>query len=356
MNNIKVREDFRRDGLAANFLVGGEQIKYLAKALPGSIINIGYPGICSEEYKSCEEILNLANGNGAELSVVGHMTKAHVDLLLNITKSHFGVSANTWLPISDYFIKKTFNEHPETILNKAEQLIRYWKNNTNAPIDVALTDVTAQEKGLDLRTANWAEKLIRAGARNIILCDTRGIGVPENLDLLFSQTKLNSETTEFHPHNDNGLALQNVNVAIKHGINVIGSSIYGAGERRTMLDTISLESLGLNVDKSSYALFEESYKSIIVDPIKNIEQVLGKGVVATGTQYRLRGRDKSLKKIFGVTSDRYILGELLNIPREELSEKYLEILKNNLLYKLRNIYFEGADLKNKIGEYKCKNL
>jgi hypothetical protein len=111
---MKVREDFRRDGLAANFLADGELVNIVAKVLPGSKINIGYPAICAGEYRSCEEILTTADNPVTELCVVGHARDDHLKKMSQIIEGYENVSANSWMPISDYFLAQTVRVDDET--------------------------------------------------------------------------------------------------------------------------------------------------------------------------------------------------------------------------------------------------
>jgi hypothetical protein len=53
---IREREDFRRDGLFANFLVDDEIMVLVARAFPGSILQVGYPAICNMEREMCRKI------------------------------------------------------------------------------------------------------------------------------------------------------------------------------------------------------------------------------------------------------------------------------------------------------------
>ena len=81
---MKVREDFRRDGLAANFLADEKMMYIVTKVLFNSKINIGYPAICDEEYRMCERILEIKPENNNEYCVVGHSRKDHLLKLAKI--------------------------------------------------------------------------------------------------------------------------------------------------------------------------------------------------------------------------------------------------------------------------------
>jgi hypothetical protein len=80
-NFLKIREDFRRDGLAANFLADKEIMKYDALAFPGNIINVGYPAICSEEKRAVKNILENLKKLDIEMAVAGHALKSHLDIM-----------------------------------------------------------------------------------------------------------------------------------------------------------------------------------------------------------------------------------------------------------------------------------
>lgn len=348
MNKIYVREDFRRDGLAANFLVTPKTIGLLGNSLPSSKINIGYPGICSEEYKSCENIILQNKDSPAELCITGHARQDHLEILLNLTKLNTNTSANIWIPVSDYFIKNTFNKDPEKIITHTENLIYKWTQKSSKPLDIALADITSNEPELIQRTKNWTKRLLEAGARNIILCDTRGISSPELTDKIFSELKKYKPHLEFHPHNDNGQALKNIKEAIKNGIKIIGTAVYCAGERKTMISPTQLRNLGLEIKDESYNLFLKSYADDIGNPEEVVDYIFGNKIIITGTQYRLRNRDQSLKPMFGVTSDRYILGRILNIDRESITENQLAHLKNELLYNQKNIVVSSEKIKEYI--------
>lgn len=220
MANINVREDFRRDGLAANFLVTPRTIGLLSNAIPSSKINIGYPGICSEEYAACKKILDSNLDSSAELCLTGHARLDHIKIMSKLIENHSNSSANIWIPISDYFIKNTFNMKPEEILKDVVSLIDTWYTMSNHPLDLALTDITANESDLISRLDLWTNKFLDKGIRKIILCDTRGIGNPIDMRKIFSQLNKYSDSLEFHPHNDLGRAKQTCNIILRNHKNV----------------------------------------------------------------------------------------------------------------------------------------
>lgn len=344
---IKIREDCRRDGLAASFLLDGEAIAHISKAFPGSIINIGYPSVCDEEYNACKEILEYNKDNtNTEFALVGHARKTHLISMNALLESYSNASANIWMPTSDYFIKRTININPKRIIDETCNLVNYWNSiNGKKHFDVALTDITAPETGIEKRINEWGRALYDVNVRSIILCDTRGIATPEFLNNLFDKIDLPRERLEFHPHNDNNYAKENVSVATNHGIYRIGTAIYSASERKNMLDPRELISKGLNYNQEAFMDFEQEFKNKIGNYHEVLEKVYGTNIITTGTQYRLRDRDPNLKMVFGVTSDTFILSKMTGLSTEEVSSSYLQHLKNTLLYENKTLALNQNELK-----------
>lgn len=347
IQKLKIREDCRRDGLAATFLLDGEAISHISNAFSGSIINIGYPSICDEEYNACKEILEYNKDNtNSEFAVVGHARKTHLISMNNLLESYPNASANIWMPTSDYFIKRTINIDPNKIIYETCNLVNYWnKINGKKHFDVALTDITASEDGIERRLNEWGRALFDVNVRNIILCDTRGIATPESLNTLLGKIDLPKERLEFHPHNDNNYAKENVTIALNHGIYRIGTAIYNSSERQNMLDPRDLVSNGLNYNHEAFLAFEQDFKNKIGDPNEILKKVYGDNVITTGTQYRLRNRDPNLKMVFGVTSDTFILSKMLGLSIEEVTSPYLQHLKNKLLYERKKLALNQSELK-----------
>ena len=344
---VSIREDFRRDGLAANFLADAELIRYTAESFPMARINIGYPGICNSEYRACEDILTGNQDVSAELCVVGHSRRDHVNIIGQLAQLHKSASANIWIPCSDKFIAATIGLPPTEVLENTKRMIDYWNAQYGArPLDVALADCTTEEPDLQERVVNWAEALLHHGARNVIVCDTQGVATPDAIHALF--TKFDSglmQRIEFHPHNDNGLAIENSLVALHHGVRYIGTSIYRGGERRTMLDPRSLLLYGLQFDPQSFAKFEKRYHQLIGNPDAVLDTIFGNNTIVTGTQYRLRDRDPSLRPLFGVTTDSHIVSSMLDIPPEEVSQSLLAQLKDRFLYEGKKLFLTAEELR-----------
>ncbi|MEK6934345.1 MAG: hypothetical protein AABW46_00545 [Nanoarchaeota archaeon] len=336
-----VREDFRRDGLAANFLADDQLISIVSKLLEGSRINIGYPAICQREYEACSRILSNSQNDSTELCVVGHAREEHLDAMSIIIKNHKNVSANSWIPISDYFLDQTVRVNPREAYTGLKSLIQKWKDRSDKPFDIAFADCTSDESGLPERIFQWSEYCLNNGVRNIIVCDSRGIGEPAKIEEIFDSLKMFGNRIEFHPHDDNGRALENVGIALSRGVEIIGTAFYRSGERLTMIDPRELRQYGLAFNDQYYGEFERQFMQKIGHPKIVLESVLGKDKVVTGSQFRLRNRDKVLKIVFGVTSDVHIASQILG---ERISKEKLADIKNTFLYDEKRLCLEPPEL------------
>ena len=349
MRTLNVREDFRRDGLAANFLSGSETIASLAEAVPGSVINIGYPCVCTAEYEACRRILTENKNSQAELAVVGHATRAHVDALISLTSVTSGeprTSANIWIPTSNRFIAQTFRTQPESVLSRAVELTKYWTQHSDRPLDIAFADATSPfDTDVD-RLNTWSESLLDAGVRRIILCDSRGDTEPDHLENTLSKLTTPIERLELHPHNDSNHGLDNAKLAKEYGMGMVGTAAFGAGERLSMLDPRSLIPLGVEMDEDAFERFVNLYRSDNPNHKQVLETIYGRHTVVTGTQYRLRQRDTALRPLFGVTSDRYITSAISGLPQEMIPTSVLDEIKAEELYHKRKHWLEPDELKD----------
>ncbi len=350
---MNVREDFRRDGLAAHFLADETLIALASKILPGSKINIGYPSICEKEYEMCSRILNYASSDLTELCVVGHARENHLNKMAKIIKNSHNVTANSWIPISDYFLNQTVRVSSKDAFSGLKSIVQKWKQKSEKHFDIAFADCTSYEKELPCRIYNWTDYCLNNGVRNVIICDTRGIGKPEQIECIFSMLGVFGNRIEFHPHNDNGHALENIALSLALGVETIGTSFYGAGERQSMMDPRELISFGLSFSENKFNEFEKKYFETIGNPTEVIRAVYGLNVIVTGSQYRLRGRNKNLKLKFGVTSDTYIASKILgkNINAKELSE-----MKDSLFYEEKNIVLTPDELSVKLQNSYFKDI
>jgi hypothetical protein len=346
---LKTREEFRRDGLAANFLVDGNMMACVARAFPGSILNVGYPAACTAEKERVSEILAAIKGLPVEPGLYSHAKKNHLEVVGSLLENYPGASVCFWVPTSRKFIQSTLKKPPEEVVRLSVDLVKYFKSNFQNNIDVALADTTLKEEGLIERVAEMSAGLHQAGARSVIACDTRGIGTADRVERLFGKIRESDQgELEYHPHTDNGLAaaLANVEIARGYGVGRVNTALYNSSERATLIEPRDLIAAGYEIDfvPEELAAFEREYRDKVGDPKQITEAVYGKRTIATGSQYRLQERFKNARLIFGVTSDKFILSKLLDRPLERISDTLLDSMKGEL-YKQRKVFFTGTELK-----------
>lgn len=321
------------------------EMSLLADAFPNAILNIGYPAICAEEKAACDRILFALQNKPIEAAVVGHAQIHHLKIMSELVNKTQNSSANFWIPFSDYMISQTVRKSSSEILAQTKELLKYWKSQSDRPIDLALVDATAREPKLRERLNRFYQELMPSGVRNFIICDTKGHANKKSLvHLLYDLRKM--PNLEYHPHNDNGQAFENIGSLVALGVSGIGTGVFGQGERGTMVDPrLLIAEYELEYSPPAFEKFELAYNELI-SSLDEPEQIFKKKMVITGTQYRLKARAPSIRTVFGVTSDRYILAKNLGIKKEEVEVAFFEFLKNGL-YKERKRVYTDEDLKDK---------
>jgi len=335
MTTPVLREDIRRDGLAMNFLLGESLMQVLASALPEAIINIGYPGICPAELCACQRITRALASYPVESAVVAHACATQIASLESVACCAQNTSVNVWVPCSERLIRQISPDSSRAFLESCIATVRSWSSTHSTPIDVALVDVTADEDGLHHRTLWIAEQCILAGCRHIIVGDSMGMATPGQLISLFRGLEEMGGAFEFHGHNDNGLLESNIQAAVANGACGIGSAAFGLGERKTMADSRRVaQLLSLPFDDSAYAEFanlHEGYR--VAHP--SCETLLNPDTIISGAQLRLRGSLPDTNVMFGVTSDRRILGEIMRLPPNSFRSDVLPRLKDQMYHEER---------------------
>lgn len=340
IGTLNVRDDFRRDGLAASFRVDKNLFRIYMNAYPdGTRFNIGYPSICSEEYNSCSRILELAEEKDTvELCVVGHARHSDLQMMSRLLEGRKNVSANVWIPVSEAATRNILGKNTADTLEIAERSIAYWRDRTNQPLDIALTDITCNEKGIDERVVTWYHKLKLLGYRSIILCDTKGIGDETRLRNIFKQVN----DFEWHPHNDNLNAFQTSEISASYGVTHIGSSYLGFSERMNMLDPRTL--IGDRMNLTELDNFYSALASLLgEDPLAVAHEIYNKQTAITGTHFKLWNYTGVKKLYFGVTSDTSLYTMITGLP---ISAKELATLKDIYFYQMKLKYLTQEQLRN----------
>ncbi len=185
MSFLKLREDFRRDGLAATFLTDAMMMKSLVRSFPDSLINVGYPALCTRELLACKKIIKALSVFPVELAVVGHACHAHLKHLKEAADCASNTSVNVWVPCSSLMIAEISKSGIASFVDSCVKVVGDWTSSCSTPIDVALVDCMSREDGLFERVIVMAERFLLAGCRRVILCDTMGKVLPKELSKLF---------------------------------------------------------------------------------------------------------------------------------------------------------------------------
>lgn len=152
-------------------------------------------------------LCDLVNCNAEYVSIVGKVSPFHVAEVLGVTKSTNRIMIAESVAYATKYDKK--------VLFYAEHFF-----------DACRTDAPY--------AFSCIAHAIEAGATRIILCDTNGAALPEEV---FSATKKvvkrfgQFATIGIHAHNDNGLAVANTLAAVNAGATHVQGTLLGIGER-----------------------------------------------------------------------------------------------------------------------------
>ncbi len=192
-----------------------------------------------------------------------------VRLLLEAETPVVTIVGKTWL----LHVKEVLKTTPEENLAMIGDTIRYLKDNGKYVIYDAehSFDGHADEPEYALATWQAAEK---AGADFVILCDTNGGRLPEEVARItaLARSKLNAKIG-IHTHDDIGLGVANALAALEAGAVQVQGTINGYGERTgncnltSIIPNVALKLGKSCVPKSSLAKLKEL--SQFVDEIAN---------------------------------------------------------------------------------------
>lgn len=344
--NLKIREEFRRDGLAVNFRVDAMAIRLFAKCFPNSMINIGYACIGENEKKTCKSILefNRDNPYNNEFCISGHANKTHIEYIHSLIKDYENTSAAIWVPAGNNFFN---SKKSEIVKDETISLIKEWKQWCDKPIDIALADSTSEDADFSQISKNISD-YIEAGVRYVIICDSMGIADKNSLKRLFDIIdKKNLPFIEFHAHNDNGKALENINYLRNiYGISIFSTSIFSSSERKSLIETTELIK---PFDSESFDVFKDYYKRTIIEPSgeKNednyLKLVYNGNIIVTGAQNELLN-NSSANLFIGSTTNRKIASKVIG---RDIQIGELSYLKDKLIYDSDNLLtLSKADVEN----------
>lgn len=145
------------------------------------------------------------------------------------------IVGKTWDIHVDHVLKTTLDENLKMIY----ETVKFLKDNNKEVIFDAehYFEGFKSNKEYALKTIKKAEE---AGANCIVLCDTNGGMMTEELISIIKETKEHIKTElGIHCHNDSGLAVANTIAAVQNGVTHIQGTINGLGERTGNTDLIT---------------------------------------------------------------------------------------------------------------------
>jgi 2-isopropylmalate synthase len=142
----------------------------------------------------------------------------------------------------DLHIKEALRVTPETNLRMIAESIEYLRAATGRPVFYDAEhffDGFKANRECALATVHAA---FEAGAERIVLCDTNGGSLPEEIVLGVREVRraLPRAMVGIHVHNDGGLAVANSLAAIQAGCVQVQGTINGVGERCGNVDLLSV--------------------------------------------------------------------------------------------------------------------
>jgi hydroxymethylglutaryl-CoA lyase/(R)-citramalyl-CoA lyase len=144
---------------------------------------------------------------------------------VGLKEVHFAFAA------TETFNRRNQNASVEESLVAAEQIItRAHADGIRATVTIGAAFGCPFEGRVDPgRILAFAERLVRAGADEIVFADTIGVAVPKQVRYLVREGKKLGRPVGVHLHNTRNTGLANAYVAIEEGASVLDASVGGIG-------------------------------------------------------------------------------------------------------------------------------
>ncbi len=194
----------------------------------------GWPGSNPKDIRFFEEMKNIKL-TSAKLTAFGSTRRAKIDVdkdpniqaLLAAQTGTICIFGKTW----DLHVKEALNIFLEENLDMIKESVAYLKKHNKEVIYDA-------EHFFDGYKANpryalsTLETAMDAGADTIVLCDTNGGSIPQEIEAAIVMVKkVVKIPLGIHSHNDSDLAVANTITAVKMGCCHVQGTINGYGER-----------------------------------------------------------------------------------------------------------------------------
>jgi 2-isopropylmalate synthase len=334
-NRVTIHEETLRDGeqtAGVTFLLEDKLAiaRLLADALPGCIINAGYPPIGRAELEAVRAVARSVEG--AQVGCGGRATREDIELCYRAVQDAAMPRIAFWFPTSRLMLDSRLGLTQAQVLDRAVGLVGFARDlmGERAGVDVALADVSRTGE-LDF-VIECCARLAEAGAHMIIPCDTIGIMLPDEVYTLVRRLVEGAPAAAlcFHAHHDLGNGTANSIAALRAGALGVATAVNGLGERAGMPPTeevvanllLRSDALGLRLEADSTLLLPLSRlvaERSGIAPHAN-KPVVGASVLRreTGTQIDWMQRDR---RTFQVITPEFLGAEKIEVVVGKMSSQ-----------------------------------
>jgi 2-isopropylmalate synthase len=215
------------------------------------IIEGGWPGSNpkDEEYFQSVKKLNLGHSKICAFGSTARypdkiIEDNNLQALLKAKTEVISIFGKTWRFHSEVSLGLTDDENAELIFNSVSFLV---KEGRRVIFDAEhFFDGYKDDKDFSIKMLKAAEQ---AGASNLVLCDTNGGTLPDEVFNIVTDIKKKfNMAIGIHAHNDGGVGVANSLLAVKAGATHVQGTINGFGERSGNADLCSIiPNLGLKM-------------------------------------------------------------------------------------------------------------
>ncbi len=243
-DKIVINEETLRDGeqtAGVTFLKQDkvEIAQALADALPGAILNAGYPPISQAEWEAVQAVARATEG--AQIECAGRCRRSDFELCYTAVQDAHLPRVSFWFPTSQLMLDSRFGISADEMLAEALAVLQHGRDFSQGRcgLDVALADASRADMSFLVEACG---RLHEAGADMLILCDTVGRMLPHEVTPFVTElvTAVPEAGLIFHGHHDLGNGTANAVLALQAGAKGVATAVNGLGERAGMPPTEEL--------------------------------------------------------------------------------------------------------------------
>ncbi len=295
---VRINEETLRDGEQTPHVIFLTEDKIaiaqmLARTVPGSIINAGYPAISPAEADAVRAVAHAVEG--AEIECAGRAIRSDLDRCFDCVAGAESPRITFWFPTSQVMTGSRLGTTPAGMLQTSLDLLAYGRDRVGDEIGigVALADASNADPGF---IAEAVARLTEGGADMVVVCDTIGRWLPAEVAEIVRAilAAVPDAPLCIHPHNDLGMGTANAMAALAAGAPAVATAVNGLGERAGMPPTEEVvaalllrgDAIGRTLVADSTCLLD---LSTLVARASGIQPIINKPVVGTGVLQRETG-------------------------------------------------------------------